>query len=160
MASSMRCLSLSRNLVQRTSTTTRTRLLSTSPILRNDAASSPNLGTVSSSKKPIGGFRGGFGFAMSVLCVLTLLVYCSIIGFLFGFSLASTYAAYHLLDEYKAASAALQASVEELQATTAKVRSRAMFVHTCSCVFPTGNRTCAKNRSSGKGLESPVPKLC
>jgi len=96
----MRCLSLSRNLVH---TTARTRFLSTSPILRDDAASSPNLGTVSTSKKPIGGFRGG------------------IIGFLFGFSLASTYAAYHLLDEYKAASAALQASVEELQASTAKV---------------------------------------
>ena len=46
-----------------------------------------------------------------------------IVGFLFGFSLASSYAAYHLLDEYKQASAALQASVEELQASTEKVRS-------------------------------------
>lgn len=45
-----------------------------------------------------------------------------IVGFLFGFSLASSYAAYHLLDEYKQASAALQASVEELQLSTAKVR--------------------------------------
>ncbi|KAN0087978.1 hypothetical protein V8E55_006599 [Tylopilus felleus] len=77
------------------------RLISTSPIVRNDAAL--NLGTVASPRKPVGGFRGG------------------IIGFLFGFSLASAYAAYHLLDEYKAASAALQASVEELQASTAKV---------------------------------------
>ncbi|KAG2357596.1 hypothetical protein BDR07DRAFT_1419941 [Suillus spraguei] len=42
-------------------------------------------------------------------------------GFLFGFSLASAFAAYHLLDEYKIASAALQASVEELQASTEKV---------------------------------------
>ena len=41
---------------------------------------------------------------------------------MFGFSLASAYATFHLLDEYKAASAALQASVEELQASTAKVR--------------------------------------
>jgi len=44
-----------------------------------------------------------------------------IIGFLFGFSLASAYAAYHLLDEYKAASAALQASVEELKTSTSQV---------------------------------------
>ncbi|KAG8214892.1 hypothetical protein J3R82DRAFT_10063 [Butyriboletus roseoflavus] len=104
MATTMRCPSLSRSFVQRTSISTiHTRLLSTSSILRNEATPSPNLGTVSSPKKPVGGFRGG------------------IIGFLFGFSLASTYAAYHLLDEYKAASAALQASVEELQVSTAKV---------------------------------------
>ena len=45
----------------------------------------------------------------------------SIVGFLFGFSLASSYAAYHLLDEYKHASAALQVSVEELQQSTQKV---------------------------------------
>ncbi|KAF8423716.1 hypothetical protein L210DRAFT_2135808 [Boletus edulis BED1] len=95
----LRCTALARNFVQRTGRT-HARLLSTSPITRNDA---PNLGTVSSPKKPIGGFRGG------------------IIGFLFGFSLASAYAAYHLLDEYKTASAALQASVDELQASTAKV---------------------------------------
>jgi hypothetical protein len=44
-----------------------------------------------------------------------------IVGFLFGFSLASSFAAYHLLDEYKQASAALQASVEELQLSTEKV---------------------------------------
>ncbi|KAF9219186.1 hypothetical protein BS17DRAFT_804556, partial [Gyrodon lividus] len=99
MASTLRYLALSQNLTQRTST----RLLSTSRVLREEAAASPNLGTVSSQKKPVGGFRGG------------------IIGFLFGFSLASSFAAYHLLDEYKAASAALQASVEELQASTEKV---------------------------------------
>ncbi len=46
-----------------------------------------------------------------------------IVGFLFGFSLASSYAAYHLLDEYKLASAALQASVLELQESTQKVHS-------------------------------------
>ena len=44
-----------------------------------------------------------------------------IIGFLFGFSLASSYAAYHLLEEYKLASAALQASVDELKVSTEKV---------------------------------------
>lgn len=44
-----------------------------------------------------------------------------IVGFLFGFSLASSYAAYHLLEEYKQASAALQASVEELKISTEKV---------------------------------------
>jgi len=51
---------------------------------------------------------------------LTLEIY-RIVGFLFGFSLASSFAAYHLLDEYKQASAALQASVEELQISTEKV---------------------------------------
>lgn len=44
-----------------------------------------------------------------------------IVGFLFGFSIASSFAAYHLLDEYKQASATLQASVEELQISTEKV---------------------------------------
>lgn len=46
-----------------------------------------------------------------------------IVGFLLGFSLASSFAAYHLLEEYKQASAALQASVLELQASTEKARS-------------------------------------
>ena len=45
----------------------------------------------------------------------------SIIGFLFGFSLASSFAAYHLLEEYQSASAALQTSVEELKVSTEKV---------------------------------------
>ena len=120
-----RCLSLARNVVQRTSA--HARHLSTSPILRNDAAPSPNLGTVSSPKKPIGGFRGGFGFRIARISLGYTNTICfigSIIGFLFGFSLASSYAAYHLLDEYKAASAALQASVEELQASTAKVTAQ------------------------------------
>ncbi|CUA75084.1 hypothetical protein RSOLAG22IIIB_01725 [Rhizoctonia solani] len=44
-----------------------------------------------------------------------------IFGFLLGFSLASAYASYYLLEEYQAASAQLQASVEELQASTRKV---------------------------------------
>jgi hypothetical protein len=43
-----------------------------------------------------------------------------IVGFLFGFSLASSFAAYRLLDEYKQASITLQASVEELQQSTEK----------------------------------------
>ncbi|KAF9454728.1 hypothetical protein P691DRAFT_655297 [Macrolepiota fuliginosa MF-IS2] len=75
------------------------RLLSNSAVLREEA----NLGTVQAQKKPIGGIRGG------------------IVGFLFGFSLASSYAAYHLLEEYQKASAALQASVEELKLSTEKV---------------------------------------
>ncbi|KAF8967137.1 hypothetical protein BDZ97DRAFT_1656923 [Flammula alnicola] len=77
------------------------RSISTSSIIRNEATS--NLGTVPVQKKPIGGFRGG------------------IVGFLFGFSLASSFAAYHLLEEYQKASAALQASVEELKISTEKV---------------------------------------
>jgi hypothetical protein len=44
----------------------------------------------------------------------------SLVGFLLGFSLASSYAAYRLVDEYKQASVILQASVEELQATATK----------------------------------------
>ena len=46
-----------------------------------------------------------------------------IVGFLLGFSLASSYTAYRLVDEYNQASAILQASVEELQATTIKAGS-------------------------------------
>ncbi|KAF5314835.1 hypothetical protein D9619_007063 [Psilocybe cf. subviscida] len=77
------------------------RMLSTSSPLKEEAAA--NLGTIQPQKKPIGGFRGG------------------IVGFLFGFSLASSFAAYHLLEEYQKASAALQASVEELKISTEKV---------------------------------------
>ncbi|KAH7927631.1 hypothetical protein BV22DRAFT_1193447 [Leucogyrophana mollusca] len=99
MASSLRCLAVSHKIAQRSGS----RFLSTSQILRNDVAATPNVGAVQTQKRPIGGFRGG------------------IIGFLFGFSLASAFAAYHLLDEYKRASAALQASVEELQVSTEKV---------------------------------------
>ncbi|KAI6012979.1 hypothetical protein EDC04DRAFT_2904814 [Pisolithus marmoratus] len=93
-------------LTRKISKCTTLRYLSTSHVLREESstpATSPNLGTVASPKKPIGGFRGG------------------LIGFLFGFSLASAFAAYHLLDEYKAASAALQTSVEELRTSTEKV---------------------------------------
>jgi len=68
-----------------------------------DAAPVANVGSVKAPKQPVGRFRGG------------------IVGFLFGFSLASSFAAYHLLDEYKQASSALQASVLELQASTEKV---------------------------------------
>lgn len=45
-----------------------------------------------------------------------------IVGFLVGFSLASSFAAYRLLEEYQQASAALQASVEELKVSTEKVQ--------------------------------------
>jgi hypothetical protein len=51
-----------------------------------------------------------------------------VIGFLFGFSLASSFAAYRLLEEYKQASATLQASVEELQQSTEKVCQQLAFV--------------------------------
>ncbi|KAF8478028.1 hypothetical protein DFH94DRAFT_694230 [Russula ochroleuca] len=71
--------------------TTQTRLLSSSAVLRADAPS--HVGVAPSPRKPVGGIRGG------------------VIGFLFGFSLASSFAAYRLLDEYKQASATLQASV-------------------------------------------------
>jgi len=78
------------------------RLFSASRLLRAEHQS-PNLGGGSVQKKPLGAFRGG------------------LVGFLLGFSLASSYAAYRLVDEYKQASVILQASVEELQATATKV---------------------------------------
>ncbi|OBZ71159.1 hypothetical protein A0H81_08735 [Grifola frondosa] len=94
---STRCLSAARAASVHSSR----RLLSTTRVVRDAAA--PDLGTIAAPKKPVGAFRGG------------------IVGFLFGFSLAASFAAYHLLDEYKQASAALQASVEELQVSTQKV---------------------------------------
>lgn len=59
--------------------------------------------------------------------LLTCLLHTSVIGFLFGFSLASSFAAYRLLDEYKLASATLQASVVELQQSTEKARHYPTF---------------------------------
>jgi hypothetical protein len=105
------------------------RSLSTTRVLREEVpvTSAPNIGTTPAQKKPIGGFRGGSVYQIFLmemcddLCMLTGEIH-RIVGFLFGFSLASSFAAYHLLDEYKQASAALQASVEELQISTEKVR--------------------------------------
>ncbi|KAF5369281.1 hypothetical protein D9758_002525 [Tetrapyrgos nigripes] len=102
MASTLRTLSLSRTAFRASGG----RFLSTTRVVRNEAATTPNIGTAPAPKKPVGGFRGG------------------IVGFLFGFSLASSFAAYQLLDEYKLASAALQASVEELKLSTEKVTSQ------------------------------------
>lgn len=53
----------------------------------------------------------------------------SVFGFLLGFSVASAFAAYHLLDEYKLASSTLQTSIEELQLTTQKVIG--IFLYIC-----------------------------
>ncbi|KAK2465240.1 hypothetical protein APHAL10511_002594 [Amanita phalloides] len=78
------------------------RLLSTSAVLRNETVST-GARTIQVPRKPVGGVRGG------------------IVGFLFGFSIASSFAAYHLLEEYRQASAALQASVDELKLSTEKV---------------------------------------
>lgn len=78
------------------------------------------MAAVQAQKKPIGGIRGGCApTSLPIHWVSEFL--CRIVGFLFGFSLASSYAAYHLLDEYQKASAALQASVEELKLSTEKV---------------------------------------
>ncbi|THV05259.1 hypothetical protein K435DRAFT_647551 [Dendrothele bispora CBS 962.96] len=101
MASTLRCVSISRNALRSSGG----RFLSNTRAVRQEAAPAPNLGTAPVQKKPVGGFRGG------------------IVGFLFGFSLASSFAAYQLLDEYKMASAALQASVEELRMSTEQVTS-------------------------------------
>ncbi|KAJ3814662.1 hypothetical protein EV368DRAFT_32085 [Lentinula lateritia] len=99
--SSLRCAHFNntRNALQRS----QSRLLMTTRSLRNETSS---VGAPAVQKKPIGGFRGG------------------IVGFLFGFSLVSYFAAYQLLDEYKQASAALQASVEELKLSTEQVTTQ------------------------------------
>ncbi|KAH9927048.1 hypothetical protein B0H21DRAFT_712255 [Amylocystis lapponica] len=83
------------------------RTLTTSRVVRD--AATPTVATAPVPKKPVGAFRGGNSRRVRI------------VGFLFGFSLASSFAAYHLLDEYKQASAALQASVEELQLSTQKI---------------------------------------
>ncbi|KAJ7254396.1 hypothetical protein B0H12DRAFT_561979 [Mycena haematopus] len=91
-----RCLRVSRPVCPRS------RFISTSRPCKNEAA---DVGVPATQTKPIGAFRGG------------------IVGFLAGFSLAASVAAYNLLDEYQMASAALQASVEELKLSTEKISS-------------------------------------
>jgi len=97
-SNSIRSLHLTRNAVSHS----QRRFLTTSRSLRNEVAT----GSPAIQNKPVGGLRGG------------------IVGFLFGFSLASSFAAYQLLDEYKQASAALQASVTELQLSTEQVTTQ------------------------------------
>ncbi|KAF9931068.1 hypothetical protein FBU30_010897 [Linnemannia zychae] len=63
-------------------------------------------------KRPIGGFRGG------------------ILGFLVGATAAGAAGYYYLLEEYQTASNLLLSSVEDLQASTNKVRSYAMKIET------------------------------
>lgn len=63
-----------------------------------------------------GGIRGGYVpgnivFFSSSSSHSLLTCSASIVGFLFGFSLASAFASYHLLEEYRLASAVLQSSV-------------------------------------------------
>ncbi|KAF7314187.1 hypothetical protein MKEN_00890900 [Mycena kentingensis (nom. inval.)] len=77
------------------------RLFSTAAICRNEVVA--NVGVPTPPKKPVGAVRGG------------------ILGFLTGFSLAASLAAYNLLDQYNTASAALQASVDELKQSTDQI---------------------------------------
>ncbi|KAJ7212168.1 hypothetical protein GGX14DRAFT_447785, partial [Mycena pura] len=79
----------------------RTRLFSTSRACNSEQAA--DVGVPTPQKKPVGAIRGG------------------VVGFLAGFSLAASIAAYNLLDEYNTASAALQASVDELKRSTAEI---------------------------------------
>lgn len=65
-------------------------------------------------RRPVGSVRGG------------------ILGFLFGFGIASAYGYYYLLKEYNAASNLMLASVEELQTSTEKVNPPTPFLF----VFP------------------------
>ncbi|VDC04477.1 unnamed protein product [Peniophora sp. CBMAI 1063] len=86
------------------------RVFSSARTLRSETT--PNLGTPPAPKRPVGGIRGG------------------IIGFLAGFSLASSYAVFRLLDEYKEASIALQASVDELQKSSEKISAHVRRIET------------------------------
>ena len=79
-----------------------------------------------------------------------------VVGFLFGFSLASSLAAYHLLEEYKLASAALQASVEELQLSTQKVRYNFCSEDLRLYNAASGVRTCEAYRGSREGFEGAI----
>ncbi|KAJ7175798.1 hypothetical protein C8R46DRAFT_1079520, partial [Mycena filopes] len=81
----------------------RSRFISTSRPCRDGQSAVVEVGVPATPKKPIGAFRGG------------------IVGFLAGFSLAASIAAYNLLDEYNLASVALQASVDELKLSTEKI---------------------------------------
>jgi len=83
---------------------TRVRQLATSAVRRAEAEAAPAVvKPAPPQKRPVGGFRGG------------------LFGFFLGFSIASGFASYHLLDEYKLASATLERSVAELQESTMKV---------------------------------------
>jgi hypothetical protein len=131
MASALRLAVSSRAALK----TTSTRSFSAGTILRNEAT--PNLGSVPAQKKPIGGFRGGYVnmHLRETAEFLTVEISLRIAGFLLGFSVASSFAAYHLLEEYQQASAALQSSIEALQVSTEKVSCFPLVVfmkRTCS----------------------------
>ncbi|KIM22784.1 hypothetical protein M408DRAFT_279555 [Serendipita vermifera MAFF 305830] len=90
------------------------RLLQTTPTTQTVAASVAPIVPVAPVvvKKRAGGIRGG------------------IVGFLFGFSLASAFASYHLLEEYRLASSILQSSVQELQTSTQRVSAHVRRIET------------------------------
>ncbi|PVG00258.1 hypothetical protein CPB86DRAFT_701748 [Serendipita vermifera] len=96
------CNWLLRNKLQRPFTTS-SRLAQTTPVQHAPPPPvTPTVTVAPVQKKRVGGIRGG------------------VVGFLFGFSLASAFASYHLLEEYRLASAILQSSVHELQTSTQK----------------------------------------
>nr|GAT58801.1 predicted protein [Mycena chlorophos] len=97
MAASLRTLTAARAALR-----TNTRSFSTSHIVREEVVVA-NVGEPTPPKKPVGAVRGG------------------IVGFLAGFSLAASLAAYNLLEQYNTASAALQASVDELKQSTEQI---------------------------------------
>ncbi|KAK1923955.1 hypothetical protein DB88DRAFT_259196 [Papiliotrema laurentii] len=87
------------------------RALSTTHVLRDQVVATTPVGTVGTIPKRSGGFR------------FPLACRGGILGFLFGFSLASGLSLYYLQQETKVASGLLLASVEELQQGTGKVTS-------------------------------------
>lgn len=98
------------------------------PLARRSFSTSPKLfqtpivgAPAPAPKKPVGGIRGGFVQCFIYYLLFLKIIPIRIVGFLVGFSLASAVASYHLLDEYRLASAILQSSVHELQASTQKV---------------------------------------
>jgi hypothetical protein len=87
-------------------------------------------------------------------------VQLSIFGFLVGFSVASGFAAFRLLDEYKQASAALQLSVEELQRSTEKVCTRLFVGIKRRLTTKKDIGTRKAYRGSRKGPQSAFQLLC
>lgn len=106
------CNWLLRNKLQRPFTTS-SRLAQTTPVQHAPPPPvTPTVTVAPVQKKRVGGIRGG------------------VVGFLFGFSLASAFASYHLLEEYRLASAILQSSVHELQTSTQKVSAHVRRIET------------------------------
>ncbi|RUS24373.1 hypothetical protein BC938DRAFT_473689 [Jimgerdemannia flammicorona] len=86
-------------------------------------------------QKPIGGFRGGLS------------------GFLIGITIACGTGYYYLIDEYHVASSLLLNSVEELQASTNRVRDYARKIETVDKELKKITRICRDGRAARRVKE-------